>query len=169
MTNKGHSGSEEPLMTTPRIAVRPMRADDAGDVRDLDQLILGDDRSATWDAHVARFLEISDYETLVHPPVGCFVARQGGRLLGFILAEMQAGEYGLPRGLWIVAVGVHPDARRQGVGRMLVEQVVRQCKQTGVSDIYAVLRPEDARDIEFLSSCGLSQTPITVLGRRIDG
>jgi ribosomal protein S18 acetylase RimI-like enzyme len=154
-------------MTTTRIVVRPMRADDTEDVRDLDRLILGDDRSATWDAHVARFLEISDYDTLIHPPIGCFVARQAGKLLGFILSEMQAGEYGLPRGLWIVAVGVHPDARRQGVGRLLVENVVRQCAENGVTDIYAVLRPRDDRDIAFLRSCGLSEAPIKVLGRRL--
>jgi ribosomal protein S18 acetylase RimI-like enzyme len=156
-------------MTTARIVVRPMRADDAEDVRDLDRLILGDDRSSTWDAHVARFLDMSDYDTLIHPPMGCFVARQANRLLGFILSETQAGEYGLPRGLWIVAVGVHPDARRHGVGRLLVDHLVRQCEKSGVTDIYAVLRPEDDRDIAFLRSCGLSETPITVLGRRLKG
>ena len=154
-------------MTTPRTVVRPMRADDADDVRELDRLILGDDRSSTWDAHVARFLEISDYGALAHPPLGCFVARQGGRLLGFILGEAQAGEYGLPRGIWIVAVGVHPEARRQGVGRTLVESVLKQCGEKGITDIYAVLRPEDTRDMEFLKSCGLSDTPITVLGKKL--
>jgi ribosomal protein S18 acetylase RimI-like enzyme len=144
-----------------------MRSDDAADVRALDRLILGDDRSSTWDAHVTRFLQVTDYEALAHPPIGCFVAHQGGELQGFILAERQTGEYGLPSGVWIVAVGVHPDARRHGIGRMLVDRLTGQCEQQGVTDIYAVLRPEDTRDIEFLRSCGLALSPIAVLGKSL--
>lgn len=154
-------------MTTAKITVRPMRSDDSDDVRALDRLILGDDRSSTWDAHVQRFMEAADYGALAHPPQGCFVARQSGELQGFILAERQAGEYGLPSGMWIVAVGVHPDARRHGIGRMLVERLQEQCEQQGVTEIYSVLRPEDDRDRDFLESCGLTASPITVLGKRL--
>ena len=154
-------------MTVPKISIRPMRSDDASDVRRLDRLILGDDRSLTWDQHVTRFIELSDYGALPHPSLGCFVALQNNVLTGFLLAEVQAGEYGLPRGMWIVAVGVHPDQRRDGIGRMLVEQLQKQCAERGIREIYAVLRPEDTRDMNFLRSCGLSPSPITVLGQRI--
>lgn len=156
-------------MTTARITLRPMRSDDAEEVRELDRLILGEDRSSTWDSHVARFLEATDYGALAHPSQGCFVARQGGKLQGFIIAERQSGEYGLPSGMWIVAVGVHPDARRHGIGRMLVERLQRQCEEQSIGELYAVLRPEDDRDINFLRSCGLVESPITVLGKKMSG
>lgn len=146
-----------------------MRSDDADEVRRLDQLILGDDRSSTWDQQVTRFIELSDYGALPHPSLGCFVALRNNVLAGFLLAEVQAGEYGLPRGMWVVAVGVHPDERRQGIGRMLVEQLQAQCAERGIDSIYAVLRPEDTRDMTFLASCGLSASPITVLGQHIGG
>lgn len=156
-------------MVVPKVTIRPMRSDDADEVRRLDQLILGDDRSSTWDQQVTRFIELSDYGALPHPSLGCFVALRNNVLAGFLLAEVQAGEYGLPRGMWVVAVGVHPDERRQGIGRMLVEQLQAQCAERGIDSIYAVLRPEDTRDMTFLASCGLSASPITVLGQHIGG
>ena len=156
-------------MVVPKVTIRPMRSDDADEVRRLDQLILGDDRSSTWDQQVTRFIELSDYGALPHRSLGCFVALRNNMLAGFLLAEVQAGEYGLPRGMWVVAVGVHPDERRQGIGRMLVEQLQAQCAERGIDSIYAVLRPEDARDMTFLASCGLSASPITVLGQHIGG
>ena len=154
-------------MTTAKIAVRPMRSDDAEDVRALDRLILGDDRSATWDAYVKRFLDVADYGALPHPPLGCFVARQGGELQGFLLAELQSGGYGLPTGMWIVAVGVHPDARRHGIGRMLVDGLEKQCKERGIERIFSVLRPVDDRDRKFLESCGLAESRVKLLGKTV--
>lgn len=154
-------------MAIPKISIRPMRADDADAVRRLDHLILGDDRSNTWDLHVTRFIELGDYGTLSHPSLGCFVAHRNHVLTGFLLAEVQAGEYGLPRGMWVVAVGVHPEERRHGIGRMLVEQLQQQCVERGIDEIYAVLRPEGTRDLGFLESCGLTLSSITVLGMHL--
>ncbi|MDA0676733.1 MAG: GNAT family N-acetyltransferase [Chloroflexi bacterium] len=154
-------------MAVPRISIRPMRPDDAEEVRRLDQLILGEDRSQTWDDHVTRFIELSDYGALPHPSLSCFVAHRNNRVIGFLLSELQAGEYGLPRGMWIVAVGVHPDERRQGIGRLLVDELRRQCVQRGIEDLYAVLRPDDSRIAAFLASCGLEQSAVTVMGQRV--
>ena len=154
-------------MAVPGISVRPMRPDDADDVHRLDHLILGDDRSITWDQNVTRFIEQSDYGALPHPSLGCFVALRNNLLVGFLLAEVRAGKYGLPNGMWIVAVGVHSEQRRHGIGSMLVEQLQAQCSERGITAIYAALESEDTRDMNFLKSCGLSPSPITVLGQRI--
>ena len=156
-------------MAVPRISIRPMRPDDADEVRQLDQLILGDDRSQTWDEQVSRFIEMSDYGTLPHPSLGCFVAHRNNRVVGFLFSEYQVGEYGLPRGMRIVAVGVHPDERRQGIGQMLVDELRNQCAERGIKDLYAVLRPGDSRIANFLASCGLEQSAVTVMGQRVSG
>ena len=74
-------------MAIPKISIRPMRLGDADDVRRLDCLILGDDRSVTWDQRVTRFIEVSDYGALSHPSLGCFVAHRNNVLAGFLLAE----------------------------------------------------------------------------------
>jgi N-acetylglutamate synthase-like GNAT family acetyltransferase len=150
-----------------KIVVRPLQASDAAAVRRLDRLILGRDRSGTWDAHVERFLDTADIEALPEPPFGSHVAEWQGEIVGFVLSEFQAGEYGLPRGAWIVAVAVAPEMRRTGVGKRLVEALLEQCRKQGVEDVYAVVRPGDGRVADFLAACGMEASKVTVLGRRV--
>lgn len=147
------------------VTVRPLRPGDARGVRRLDRLILGRDRSATWDALVGRFLDAADVDVLPESPFGSHVAEWQGQIVGFILAEVQAGEYGLPRGVWIIAVGVHPEMRREGIGRGLVNALVEQSRERGIPDIYAVVRPGDDRIADFLRSCGMQPSRVTVYGR----
>lgn len=149
------------------MTVRLLRQSDGDAVRALDQLILGEDRSTTWDAHVNRFLELTELETLPHPPIGSHIAEVDGRIVGFLLAEVQAGQYGLPRGVWIVAVGVDPGMRRMRIGARLVEALLAQCRERGIPDIFATLSPEDERDASFLRSCGLQPSRVQVFGRSV--
>ncbi len=153
-------------MLKENVTVRPLTAGDAAAVRRLDRLILGRDRSSSWDAHVERFLDIAGVSTLPESPFGSHLAEWQGEVVGFVLSELQSGEYGLPQGAWIIAVGVHPEMRRAGVGKALVEALVAQCKAQGVDEIYAVVRPGDDRIAEFLRSCGMQQSRVSVFGRR---
>ena len=149
------------------IAVRRMQQGDADAVRSLDGQILEGDRSTTWDLLVARYLEVSDLETLILPPWGCHVAEREGEIIGFILAERQVPVYGLPVGARIVAIGVHPDCRRMGVGRQLVDALVEDCRALGIPEVYSVLRTEDVRDTAFLASCGFSESRVRLLSKDV--
>lgn len=137
------------------VLVRPLRHEDADAVRSLDGRILGPNRSITWTGYVDRFLRLSDVEALPEAPWGCFVAEIRGRVVGFLLSELRGGEYGLPRGAWIMAVAVDPKLRRKGVGRKLVDELVTQCRQRRVPDIYAALLPGDNEATQFLRGCSL--------------
>jgi len=150
-----------------RFIIRPLRPGDAHSLRRLDSLILGSDRSGTWDALVERFLDVADVDTLPDSPIGSHVAEWQGEIVGFILSEVQTGEYGLPAGAWVIAVAVHPEMRREGIGKALVDALVGQCKARGIDEIYAAVRPGDERIGDFLSSCGLQPSRVTVYGRRV--
>ena len=149
------------------MVIRQLRQDDADAVRELDGLILGPDRSSTWDQYVERFLRVADLDALVLPPWGCHVAESEGRLIGFILAEWQTTGYGLPTGARIVAIAVHPEDRSLGVGRRLVEALATECANSGVEQIFSVLRADDERDIRFLEACGFDSARVRVLGRSV--
>ena len=149
------------------IVIRRMQQGDADAVRTLDGQILEGDRSTTWDLLVARYLEVSDLETLILPPWGCHVAERDRKIVGFILAERQVPVYGLPVGARIVAIGVHPDCRRMGVGRQLVDALVEDCRALGIPEVYSVLRTEDVRDTAFLASCGFSESRVRLLSRDV--
>ena len=103
------------------VTIRRMQQGDADAVRELDGQILEGDRSTTWDLLVERYLEVSDLETLILPPWGCHVGEHDGEIVAFILAERQVPVYGLPAGARIVAMAVHPNMRRMGLGKQLVD------------------------------------------------
>ncbi|MBM3957505.1 MAG: GNAT family N-acetyltransferase [Gemmatimonadetes bacterium] len=151
----------------PEVLIRQLRQNDAGALRELDSRILGRDRSATWDRYVERFLRVADLETMILPPWGCHVAELHGDLIGFILAEWQPTGYGLPPGARIVAVAVHPAHRNRGIGRKLIEALAAECAQSGIDQVFSILRTEDERDIRFLQACGFDAASTTVLSRRI--
>ena len=131
------------------ITIRRLSEDDADRVRELDGLILGPDRSGTWDEYVGRFLATSKVSIMSTPTWGSFVAEEDGELVGFILAEPQSAGYGLPPGIRIVAIAVHPEHRRKGIGRLLIQALKNDSKARGIRQIFSALRSEDERDLEF--------------------
>ena len=149
------------------VAIRRMQQGDADAVRELDGQILEGDRSTTWDLLVQRYLEVSDLETLILPPWGCHVGEHDGEIVAFILAERQVPVYGLPAGARIVAMAVHPNMRRMGLGKQLVDALVEDCAALGIEEVYSVLRSEDERDAAFLASCGFSESRVRLLSKDV--
>jgi ribosomal protein S18 acetylase RimI-like enzyme len=71
-------------------------------------------------------------------PQGCFVWREEGRSLGYVTSV----KYG--RSGWIGNLLVHPDARRHGVGRGLMEHTVSALLRHGVETVWLTASAEGA-------------------------
>lgn len=65
-----------------------------------------------------------------HQPIGCFIATQGRRVIGFVCCDATA------RG-FIGPMGVDPEARQSGVGRALLVTAAEQMRALGYA--YAVI------------------------------
>lgn len=150
---------------TATVTVRELVQGDAERVIQLDRLITGADRSATWDQYVGRLLSIIALDSFEYPPWGCFVAECGNEIIGFLMAERQTQAYGLPPGVRIVAIAVHPDYRRRGVGAQLVEALCDRARAEGIDDVFSVLPEEDERDSAFLERQGFKAAQFKVLTR----
>ncbi len=144
------------------ITVRRLQRDDADAVRELDSRILGEDRSSTWAEYIDRFLAFSRLGTQALPWSGSQVAEVEDGVVGFLLAERQSSGYGLPPGVRVVAVAVHPEFRQQGVGRKLLEALKADSRRQGIKHVYSVLQDRDERDAEFLEGCGFKPAPVKV-------
>ena len=149
------------------VTVRRLKRDDADAVRQLDGLILGEDRSATWAEYVERFLAFSKLGTHALPWSGSQVAEMKEGVVGFLLAERQSAGYGLPPGVRIVAIAVHPEFRKFGVGRKLIEALKEDSRRQGIKNIYSMVRDKDERDGSFLQACGFEQSPVKVFSTEI--
>ena len=152
------------------IAIRELLQGDAESVLTLDQEIRGPDRSVTWDQYVGRVLDIIALDSLEYAPWGCFVAVDKGRdgeIVAFLMSERQTASYGLPPGVRVVAMAVHPDYRRQGVGSQLIDALTQKAKADGLSNMFSVLLDEDERDASFLERNGFSGAHFKVFTKEI--
>ena len=75
-----------------------------------------------------HFYELGDMARIVEDD-GVMV----GFLLGFITKSRQGGDVG-----YVHLVGIHPDHRRRGVGRLLYEAFERDCRKAGVVRMKAI-------------------------------
>ena len=75
---------------------------------------------------------------LRHFPQGCFTWREDGQITGFI-TSIRYGRSG-----WIGNLLVHPDSRRRGIGRWLMERVVSVLLKNSVETIWLTASEDGA-------------------------
>jgi ribosomal protein S18 acetylase RimI-like enzyme len=133
-------------MSDPRVTIRNLDTIDIGDVVAIDEKITGRYRPEVWESRIAYYLR--------RDPDAALVALAGARVVGFMLGEVRAGEFGLeePTG-WIEVLGVDPEFRGQAVGRRLAEAMLghfRQLDATSVRTLVDDAMPEIAGFFESL-------------------
>jgi [ribosomal protein S18]-alanine N-acetyltransferase len=70
-------------------------------------------------------------------------ALQGGRLAGYMLAVM------IPDEAHLGNVAVHPDARRQGIAQRLLDDLLAECRRTGVRRVTLEVRESNQNARNF--------------------
>ncbi len=69
-------------------------------------------------------------------PEGSMVAELDGAVVGFMLADVRAGEFGIEEKTgWIEVLGVDPDQAGRGVGRALAEAILEHYRAGGVQSV----------------------------------
>jgi phosphinothricin acetyltransferase len=88
-----------------------------------------------------------------HRPDSRFVAREGARVVGWA-ALSRVSERCAYEGVAEVSVYVGADARGRGVGRSLLDELVRASEDAGVWTLQAGIFPENAASIALHERCG---------------
>jgi len=128
------------------VIIRKLRAEDFGDIIELDKRVVGKDRASSWPQRVA-----SHFKT--YEPLLSHVAEAEGKIVGFIIGDIRGSEYALPLGGWVDIEGVDPAYQRQGIGRKLIEAFERECRRYGVKTRIMV-QENDERILKFVRSLG---------------
>jgi ribosomal-protein-alanine N-acetyltransferase len=97
----------------------------------------------------------ADYVRIAQEGVGGWVAQQGPGVLGFLVARAAADE------LEILNLGVLPPARRQGVGRLLLEAALHWGRVSGAARAFLEVRESNKPARLFYKAQGF-----IVTGRR---
>lgn len=115
------------------LTIRPYQGDDESALIELWN------RSMTHDPLSAAVFRVKVLLDLNFDPAGLLLAESDGRLAGFVLSLARRVPQFLdglqPESAWITAFGVHPDFRRQGIGRALFDQALARLAAQGRREV----------------------------------
>jgi len=83
------------------------------------------------------------------------VAETDAGMIGFIVGEIRAWEFGSPPCGWVFALAVSPTVRELGIGKRMFDEISVRLKQAGVSTVRTMTDRDDKSMLSFFRSMGL--------------
>jgi ribosomal protein S18 acetylase RimI-like enzyme len=138
------------------LIVRAAKDSDVAAVASLDARITGISKPAYWQDMFERYGKRSNRFFLI--------ADDGSSgLLGFIIGEVRAWEFGSPPCGWVFALGVDPDRRLRKVGSQLFAAMCGCLADAGVDTVRTMLARDDELNMAFFRSQGMMGGPFIQL------
>ena len=135
------------MTSTGGFTVRAARVDDSAAIADLVRLAFSRQPRPTNPPSSA--LKETAATIADHLSRGCgAVLERGGAIIGVVLWNEEDGA------LYISRLSVHPELRRQGIARILMEEAEREARQQGFSRMTLGVRLELEENRRFFRSCG---------------
>jgi ribosomal protein S18 acetylase RimI-like enzyme len=88
-----------------------------------------------------------------------YVAENGGHIMGFVVGEIRAWEFGSEPCGWVFAIAVDPDTREGGVGSDLLDRISKSFVDAGVSRLRTMISRDNHLLMSFFRSRGLIAGP----------
>lgn len=152
------------------ITFREIRSDEVAAIIDIDAIYSGNAKPEYWRERLAPFIAKSNSRRIslgyVAEKSDLSKPRSGGagsHVVGYILAEGRAWEFGSPLCGWILAIGVHPDAARSGVGIGLCSAVCRRFKELDIRTVRTMVRKDHVELLSFFRAAGFRAGPFVEL------
>lgn len=83
------------------------------------------------------------------------VAEINDKVVGFIIGEVRAWEFGSPPCGWVFALLVSPQARQTGIGQRMFGEICERLKRVGVTIVRTMVDRDDKLTTSFFRSQGL--------------
>lgn len=146
------------------IDIRVVSPADLDAIVALDAEITGTAKAAFWTDVLARYTSESQRNKRYF-----LVGKSSdGGLVGFIVGEIRAWEFGSPPCGWVIALNVTPELRERGIGSMLFDALCSAMKQDGMTTIRTMVLASDRVNLSFFRGEGLAAGPYIELERRLD-
>lgn len=138
-----------------KVVIREMAMDDVEQILDIEKIITGTNRAATY-APVPDSCIGGEIDNSV-------VAEVDGQVVGFVLGRIARSPTALLDVAWIELIGVIPEYHRKGVGAMLIESWRERCRQKGIKKVHVMVSWRDWLLLSFFESLGFSRGDLTDL------
>jgi len=145
---------------TSDVLIRPLDELDLSGIVRIDEKIGGRYQPEIWERRVMFYTR--------RDPGASQVAVAGGKVVGFMLGDCRAGEFGLeePSG-WIERFGIDPEFRGQDIGRRMFDAMCAHFKAEGATSVRTLVDRNDTALAGFLAAIGFRDSALTALERRI--
>jgi GNAT superfamily N-acetyltransferase len=149
------------------LRIRRVRADDIPLVTALDRRVTGVAKAPYWRDVFTRYGRRRPRERffLIAEPAARDAARG---VLGFIIGEVRAWEFGSAPCGWIFALSVEQGARLRGVGEALLEAIATEFAKAGVTKIRTMVARSDRLPMLFFRGAGMAAGPYIQLEMDIE-
>ena len=149
------------------VSVRRVQGGDIADVIALDEQVTGLAKPDYWHDVFARYGERRPNERFF------LVADRGNAksrrsILGFIIGEVRAWEFGSTPCGWVFALSVEPRARLHGVGQALFEAISAEFAKAGVDKMRTMVARDNRLHLMFFRSEGMMAGPYIQLEKELD-
>jgi GNAT superfamily N-acetyltransferase len=146
--------------------VRKVREADISDVIALDDRVTGLAKPDYWWSVFDRYgkrRRLGERMFLVaEAPDGT------GPILGFIIGEVRAWEFGSPPCGWVFALSVEPRARLRGIGQALLGALAREFGKASVRKMRTMVARDNRLHLLFFRSEGMMAGPYIQLEKDLD-
>jgi len=148
------------------LSVRRAADTDIPHVVALDERVTGLAKSAYWhdvferfgQSRLERFFLVAEAAQ----------AESGLAILGFIVGEVRAWEFGSAPCGWVLALSVEPRARLHGIGQALFEAISIEFKRAGVGKMRTMVARDNRLHLLFFRSEGMMAGPYIQLEKELD-
>lgn len=147
---------------TDQVTIRNALPADFNVVLELDLGDAAEDKPAYWRGIFDRYVTTGRDDRIF------LVAEIGGEVIGFIVGEVRAWEFGSPPCGWVFALSVAPKARERGVGETMLKELCLRLKKAGITTVRTMVDREDKLTLSFFRSQGLRSGRYIELEKPID-
>ena len=149
------------------VRIRTLQRRDLADVIRIDAIHTGAEQRSYWSRLFREFLARARGRHRV-----ALAADIDGALVGFLLADVRAFEFGSEPCGWILEVGVDPKHARRGIASALLGDAVARLRAIGVSTVRTMVRRNDVPVLTFFRTNGFAGGPyvqLELVGEPADG
>ena len=146
------------MSTTGTATVRSLDELDIESICRIDEKISGTYRPDVWEHRVMYYIR--------RDPGASQVAVVDGKVVGFMLADLRAGEFGLeePSG-WIERFGVDPDHRGRDLAKQMFEAISAYFLKEGAHTVRTLVDTREQGVSGFLNALGFQPSRMRALER----
>ncbi len=135
------------------VTVRDGRPDDISPVMAIDTAVTGLEKPDYWNGLFDGGGALAGDQRYF------IVAEDGGRVIGFVIGEVRAWEFGSPPCGWIFAISIDPAARQQGTGSLLLAALCDRFGAIGVTRVRTMISRGNHLLMSFFRSHGMTAGP----------